>query len=309
MLYLPMTRYMPRSLWRMLLYSNALYGLAAVLLAMEAVAQLALEAPPFSFYLLLGAGTTAFYTFSYRYDGHAAPSNLRAVWIARHIRQLFYWQWVLVALAVLSAGMLYLSLPVLDAWPQLGLMAGMGVFPLLALLYYGVSFPGVLELQLRQIGWLKPFTISLVWVGCTAVVPLLLSYWQQPQWLPAQAQAAFGVHSLMYIAVLCILFDIKDYAADHNQQLQTLVVRVGLRKTLYRIVLPLVLIGMLSLVLFMGSYQYSLAGIVLNLVPMLLLLWVMLLMRSHRSIDFYLLIIDGLMPVKAICGIGAAWLQ
>jgi hypothetical protein len=39
------------------------------------------------------------------------------------------------------------------------------------------------------------------------------------------------------------MFDIKDYAADHNHQLKTFVVRYGLRKTIFYILIPLTLVS------------------------------------------------------------------
>lgn len=295
--------------WRRFLYSNALYGIAAVLLALEAAAQLQLEQIPWSFYVLLGAGTIAFYNFSYRYDSQPQAGNRRAQWITQHTRQLYYGQWLLTCAAALSAVLLYLALPRLPAGLQAWLLGGCLIFPGIALLYYGFGFPGIFHLRLRQIGWLKPFVISAVWVGCTAVVPLLLNSWQQ-QLAPTLGvpQIAFLLHGFMYIVVLCILFDIKDYAADHNQQLKTFVVRAGFKATVYYIVLPLLVAGTFFQAVYLAGQAQSLLAIGLQLLPMLLLLWVTLLLRRHRSIDFYLLLIDGLMLVKAICGILAAGL-
>jgi hypothetical protein len=109
-------------------------------------------------------------------------------------------------------------------------------------------------------------------------------------------------HNWMFITVLCILFDIKDYAADHNRQLKTFVVRVGLRRVIYGIVWPLVVTGMVALFAFMLLRTFSLAGMVMNVLPMIALLMVAQSMQQRRPIEYFLVAIDGLMIVKALFG-------
>ena len=110
----------------------------------------------------------------------------------------------------------------------------------------------------------------------------------------------------MFISILAILFDIKDYAADHNSSLKTFVVRKGLRKVIYTIVLPLTFIGVSVLCIFLMIEEKKLLSIVFFLIPMVLLLHVTLRLTKRRPVTWYLLVIDGLMLVKAICGMAAA---
>lgn len=112
----------------------------------------------------------------------------------------------------------------------------------------------------------------------------------------------------MYVAVLAIMFDIKDYADDANGMVKTFVVRVGLRKTIFFILLPLIIIGLLSFTIFAINSSFSLPHYLINLIPFILLLIVAYSMHRRRSILYYLVIIDGLMLVKGICGIAGALL-
>jgi len=98
------------------------------------------------------------------------------------------------------------------------------------------------------------------------------------------------------------MFDIKDYAADHNKQLKTFVVRVGLRKTIFFIIIPLCMIGFGTFLIYTTSQGFSLMRIFINAIPFVLLLIVAYSLHERRSIMYYLAIIDGLMLVKAICG-------
>jgi 4-hydroxybenzoate polyprenyltransferase len=107
----------------------------------------------------------------------------------------------------------------------------------------------------------------------------------------------------MFITLLCIMFDIKDYAADHNEQLKTFVVEYGLRRTIFYILIPLAAIGLGTFVLYAAIRHFPLLRILVNTIPFILLIIVAYSMHRRKNILYYLAIIDGLMLVKALCGI------
>jgi 4-hydroxybenzoate polyprenyltransferase len=113
----------------------------------------------------------------------------------------------------------------------------------------------------------------------------------------------FFLKNLIFISILCILFDIKDYAADHNSELKTFVVRLGLRKTLFYIILPMAIAGFLSFLLFTLNNHLPLGRILINSIPFILLIIVTWSMQRRKSILYYLAVIDGLLLIKAACGI------
>jgi hypothetical protein len=99
------------------------------------------------------------------------------------------------------------------------------------------------------------------------------------------------------------MFDIKDYAADYNHRIKTFVVQMGLRKTIYYILMPLCVLGLFSYILFVTIHHFPFTRIVFNTVPFLLLLLVAYSLQRRKPILYYLAVIDGLMLVKAGCGI------
>ena len=107
----------------------------------------------------------------------------------------------------------------------------------------------------------------------------------------------------MFVTVLCIMFDIKDYAADHNHQLKTFVVRVGLRKTIFYIIIPLSIIGLGTFMGYATTRHFPLLRIIINTIPFILLIIMAYSLHRRKSILYYLAIIDGLLLVKSICGI------
>jgi len=110
------------------------------------------------------------------------------------------------------------------------------------------------------------------------------------------------IKNLIFITLLCVLFDIKDYVTDSNQELKTFVVKAGLRKTIFSFVIPLSLIGWGSFVLYGFLNHFHSVKILLNTIPFLLLILIAYSLHKPKSIFYYLILIDGLMLVKAICG-------
>jgi hypothetical protein len=109
--------------------------------------------------------------------------------------------------------------------------------------------------------------------------------------------------NLMFIAVLCIMFDIKDYEMDYNLQLKTFVVNLGPVKTIGLIIIPLCILGLAAFLGFAIINHFGAARVIINTIPFILITLVAVALRRERNIFFYLVVIDGLMLIKAACGI------
>jgi 4-hydroxybenzoate polyprenyltransferase len=176
----------------------------------------------------------------------------------------------------------------------------------MAALYYGINLPILATKNLRQLGWLKPFVIGFVWAAMVTAYPIIYNnIIHNTTYYINLLSTLFFIKNFMFVTVLCIMFDIKDYAADHNQQLKTFVVRVGLRKTIFYIIIPLSIIGLSTFILFSTLSQFPLLRILINTIPFLLLISVAYSLHRRKSILYYLAIIDGLLLIKSICGITA----
>lgn len=271
---------------------------------METNFQLGIALNPPLYYLLLFAGSVWYYTKAYTTESNYSLHNERSNWYKTHQQIIFYSQ-VILLFSCLSAALILF-------WQNLGAIKNLRntewfylfIFPLTALLYYGSISPKNPTHNLRSIGWLKPFVISFVWTGVVSIYPLVFHCIEnnshfELNWL----EQMFFIKNFIFIAVLCILFDIKDYAADHNNQLKTFVVRLGLRKTLFYIILPLSILGFISFILFTLYRHLPLPRILINSIPFLMLIIVTWSMQRRKSILYYLAVIDGLMLIKAACGI------
>jgi len=178
------------------------------------------------------------------------------------------------------------------------------IFPLMAFAYYGTLQFGGKRFNLRNLGLLKPFIIGLIWAGVVTIYPLLFNAIETGvHYAPDLIGWLFFVKNFMFISILCIMFDIKDYAADHNAALKTFVVRFGLRKTLFWVIMPLAILGFVSFLRFTIYRQIGWERMLINSIPFVMLIIVSWSMQRRKSILYYLAIIDGLMLLKAACGI------
>ena len=284
-------------------YSNYFYGLCAVALSVEASLQ---QRVPLNgaFYFFLVFIITVLY-YSYPYIRKAPPANRdpRAKWYYRHYRFMFWNQVIItVILAVTLVWFLYSYSNVIwnmSAVEWLVLLA----FPVVAASYYGLSFLSA-PYSLRSMGWLKPFVIGFTWAGLVTVYPVLFyNILHNIPYIPGLAGAMLFVKNFMFIAVLCIIFDVKDYNVDYINRLRTFVVKLGLRKTVFYVVTPLAFLGLATFLYYAIINHFHPVKMVLNVIPIALLVVVALSLRRRRSLLYYLAVVDGLMLVKAVCGI------
>ena len=115
--------------------------------------------------------------------------------------------------------------------------------------------------------------------------------------------AGLFVKNWMFCTINAMMFDFKDYADDSNKQLQTFVVRFGLQRTVSYVLIPLTLIGMLSVFVFTSYRHLGLVPMLILQFPLLLMLLVSYSMYRQKSIFYYLIVIDGLVLIKALSGI------
>ncbi len=284
-------------------YGNHFYGVCAVALSVEASLQQGVALNSIFYYVLLYAGIVLFYMQAYLGEINPKTLNRRSQWYLKNNSLVKNTQ-AIFAIIVVGIG-IYFATNYFNRLQHLSILqwAEALVFPIIALLYYGISF-NVFQLNLRQTGWMKPFFIGFSWAGVVTIYPLLFN---QLETGVIHQLSLYGfflfIKNWMFITVLSIMFDIKDYAADHNRQLKTFVVRIGLRKTIFYIIIPLSVIGFISYIAFVSALHFPLARIAINTIPFILLIRVAWSMHQRKSILYYLAVIDGLMLVKAICGI------
>ena len=292
------------SLFRTFFFGNYFYGLCAVALSMEAMIQMGRKPAPPAYLLIVFSVTVYYYTLAYlKTDQQPDRHNLRAIWYSTHRRFISLSQFVilsvllyLIVVFVIEHGQVLIHFTRLEWLLVL-------VFPWMALVYYGIPFPPFAKYNLRTIGWIKPLVIGFSWAGAVTIYPLLYQGAQTGEHFQPNAFLGFlFLKNLMFVTMLCIMFDIKDYAMDYNQALKTWVVRLGLRKTIFYILLPLGIAGLLSYLGYALLHGFTVWRMVWNTVPFVAALAVAYSLHNRKAIFYYLVIIDGLMLLKALCG-------
>jgi 4-hydroxybenzoate polyprenyltransferase len=291
-------------------FGNFFIGLLAIALNIEATLSLGVPFNSLAYYVLIFCAPVAYYNYAYMGAiKYSSSSNPRSDWFIKHKKFLKITQSVLTAVSIFLIAYLFftnissiLNLPIYY-WLVVVLMFAV------AATYYGLLPTRYFNLNLRNTGWLKPFIIGFLW-ACTAnILPIMMlkiesnviadntTLWV---WL--------FIKNWMFCTVNAIMFDIKDYEIDANRELKTFVVRIGIHKTIAFILLPLLGIGMCSLLVFGYIERLNPIIIEMNLIPFVLTIIVAFLMYAKKNILFYLIVIDGLILVKALCGILAVLL-
>lgn len=256
------------------------------------------------YYIIVFLLTVVYYTRAYTGAGGVTGNNPRTDWYVEHKSWIKYSQLILLSICLIAGSVflfVYGKSVTNLSFIEIALIL---IFPLVGIFYYGMdnnAFPGY---NLRSIGWLKPFLIGFVWGGLVTVYPIL--YYGFTHDIPFQFTligTLLFVKNFMFVTVLGIMFDIKDYATDSNRRLKTFVVRTGLRKTIFYIIIPLSILGLGTFLTYAFTHQFSVGKILLNCIPFIAIITVAWMLHRRKSILFYLVIIDGLMLLKGLCGI------
>ncbi len=285
-------------------FANYFYGICAVGLSIEASLQQRYPLNSLAWYVFLFSALVVYYTYAYISETSVHSPNKRTNWYSKHRKAINGSMGIFATTACVCAAYIVYkhsgNIWQMKAWQW----AAICVFPAVAMLYYGLPYKHLALYNLRRTGWPKPFLIGFVWAGCVTIYPLVVNQVETGQhYTLSYMGLLLFTKNFMFISVLGIMFDIKDYASDYNQQLKTFVVRVGLRKTIFYIIIPLSTLGFVSFLAFAFSNHFNTVRVCFNAIPFILLLVVAYSMHRRKSILYYLMVIDGLMLVKAVCGI------
>lgn len=285
-------------------YGNLFYGLCVAASAAETFALLNRPMIHPEFYGILFCATAIFYNYPYARIG--TSHNPRGEWMIRNrkfIGQMQIALFIVLLILLMSQVEQYReAVKNLEIWQ----CATAGFFILLGTLYYGLNI-ATARYNLRSIGILKPLVIGTVWAGVTVIYPVLYdaAIHQTSADFSLTAKILF-VKTMVFIALLAIMFDIKDYPADSRNRLKTIVVRWGLRRTLFRVIIPSAVVLLVGLTLMALYRDLNPMRFALLAFPILMLIPTGYSLTRRRTLLFYLVAIDGLILVKAVFGILAS---
>lgn len=166
------------------------------------------------------------------------------------------------------------------SWTSIGVMVGAEI---ISTLYYIQPF------NLRRHGYIKPFLISFVWVISCSLVPLI-----ENQLLTSHS-IWYLVSQVLFISVLCFLFDIKDIKHDYDSGVNTYANKFGEKAT------KMMCICSVALAFFcFYQFRHDLDSLIASIVLRTLVILTVLLTNQKRHHFYYYLWVDGLMLIQSI---------
>ncbi len=285
-------------------YGNIYLGFYAVALCIETNVVNNISLNIFPFYLIIFFCTSIYYTMIYVRSAGAKNYNDRTLWYRRNLDSI---KKVLRIAIILTCTFLLIflirNLQTLNLLTT-GQLLVISAFPLIAAWY--TFSPKKLGLKkIRQIGWIKPFIVGLTWSGWVTLYPILIWQIQRKQDFN-QAFLNTGLlwmQNFLFCSVNAIIFDIKDYRNDLQHHLKTYAVILGIRNTYRFIVIPVVILNLIVFFLYQKQQHFSLAQTLIQLIPYILLTVIISKQRQQKTLLYYLVAVDGLVFVKALCGI------
>jgi len=289
-----------RKALKFLFFGNYFYGLCAVGMALETYHTLRLPIA-WSLLLLLFLSVITFYTHAYRYAhlGHDQAAHKqqfyyqRNLWYYTHYKKL-KWLQLLNGLVI---GLLSYQIFILDLAP--GFTSG-DYFILSVTLLAGLFYIGLGKFSGRNIRAGKNMIIAWVWAGMVTGLPAV---GRGLSWPVSLSFALLFVENFLFVLILSIVFDIKDYVVDATRGLSTIPTKLGFKKTLQHTIMPLsLLLFTVHLIDLFLVNELNIGLKALSLLPFLFLLALPRLLKRRQSLLFYLLIIDGMMLFKGLLG-------
>ena len=253
-------------------YSNLLISIAAFLFTVQTALHFRYSGAASAFFAITNfVSTFTLYNLQRIYQSTQLVNDQRLQWYRNNRRLLFTCILVFMSLYYLVFKANYIVF-----WDGLLLYIPAAV---LSLIYFLPPF------TLRRLPFFKIFFIGFVWAASGIIIPLMYEEYRFSYEHLGKEELAYMAAQLLFIAAICIPFDIRDIESDRKHTIKTLAVTHGLSKTKT--------IGIILLLIYMSLAQNSIQLFiyVLTGVPGIILI---LYSATHRHRYYYSVLVDGL---------------
>ncbi|HEY0055917.1 MAG TPA: hypothetical protein VGB63_11210 [Pedobacter sp.] len=271
-----------------LLFSNVFIGLCAVAQAKVTYYLLGVECDKHVLGILFFA-TISLYNFSMLISRPAEPKKSpfrRVRWIDNHHRLMI----TLTLIAILSSMMaaLFLSTASQILLLFLGVISVCYNLPLFTV--------GDQKFGLRNVPGLKLFLIALIWSLSCVLLPIVELGNTQQIVIPPNDTILLIAKRFLFIAAITVPFDIRDLFQDRSNELKTIPVILGERKS-YMICQGFLLVYLIFLFLFTAQFNSDFFALTLTI---LLTGWLIFKSEWKRNEYYYFLYLDGTMILQFV---------
>lgn len=286
-----------KKLTGILLWNNHFYGICIAALSICSSLYLTGQLPSLTFLAMVYFGTVVYYTNAYFNENINEQNKDRAIWYQNHYAYLKTRQRVLgIATTVILIFSIYQN-PNLLAFNIISL----GLLGFSLLLSYLYSFP-----EFQNNGLLKSSIIAFVWTIIGAYLPVYFNRSGEYENMNTIVTTLYCIQLFLFIFLLAVLFDIKDIKTDLSGNKKTLVLQIGLNNIIPFLVLPYIVTSMIIDYKLANSFSFTSVNWLLHCIFYLIVYLVSKKTLTESKISRSILLVDGLMLIKATSGI-IAW--
>jgi hypothetical protein len=258
------------------IYSNLLISIGAFVFTLQTALFFNYSAAASAFFGLTNfVSTFVFYNLQRLYQSTKTQASERLNWYRNHRRVLFTLMFVFISLYFL---VFKVNLKVF----AYGLILYVPV-AILSIFYFMPPF------ALRRLPFIKIFFISLVWTISGVLLPLLYNEYNFSIRHLGKEEYAYVAAQFLFIAAICIPFDIRDSENDRYTGVRTLVITQGISQA--KSIGIMMLLGYMSL----SQNTTQLLVYVLCGLPAIALL---IYSATHRHRYYYSVLVDGLIVLQ-----------
>lgn len=278
-----------------LLWSNHFYGICIAGLAICSSLVLTDCFPSISFLIMIYIATVIYYTNAYFNETMNENNQDRVIWYQVHYENLKKRQWLLgfILLAIIIYNII--TIPNLLDFNLIATFC-LVISAISSILYNRTNF--------KKHGLSKSFVIAFVWTTAGGYLPLYFnSKIGHESSLTSSMQLVYLIQMFLFIFLLAAIFDIKDMKYDQLNKIKTIPIRIGANNMIGILILPI-----LILYIFLDILQYRQIHLTFLEWTLQCLFYLLVYFASKyaiqvKSISRSILLIDGLMILKALVGI------
>lgn len=272
------------------LFGSIFISICAVAMCIETNLLLHLPLNNPSFYLFVSGATLVQYNLHYFFKTMAVAGSKRLAWSLknRNIHKIL----IAIGLTLILYSLFSFRLHHFIILLVLGAIAFLYSFPFL---------PFTNKKRIKDFGLMKIITLALLWTLVTVWFPV-----DQADLSGISFQLIF-LRRFIFMFILCLLFDIRDTEVDRKENIATLSVKLGVRRSYLLCYILLVIFVMLSVIQFI--YVPDKIQLTAMLISAAATAVTIEYSKRNNSDIVYLACIDGMMLLQALLVIFAYTLE
>ncbi|MDQ6901532.1 MAG: UbiA family prenyltransferase [Bacteroidota bacterium] len=262
-----------------ILFGSIFIAACAVALCMQTNFLLNLPFNNISFYCFVFGATLAQYNLHYLVKKTAVKNSQRLAWSLKNKK---------IHKILLPAGICLILFSFLSF--RLHHFIILGILAIIAFLYSFPVIPIGKKKRIKDYGFMKIITLSLLWTLVTVWFPTVNFSFDKPLF------ALIFLERFTFMFVLCLVFDIRDIEIDRKENINTIAVLSGRQKSYFLTYFALVIFVLLSIIQFI--YFGNLVVLIAMIISAVITFVTIEITKKTNSDFMYLAGIDGMMLLQ-----------